>query len=110
MAAPPQAIADKHGQGWGVPRSNVQPPLWVAHPLLTATQPLVRSNERAARIPRSCVHATDKPKGWFFGLGDFIDTFATKVRADGWDFHAIASDHLPPLSQPKALAAILGSL
>lgn len=96
MAAPLQAIADKHGQGWRVPRSDVQP--------------LVRSNERAARIPRSCVHATDKPKGWFFGLGDLVDTFATKVRADGWDLHAIASDHLPQLNQPKALAAILGSL
>jgi pimeloyl-ACP methyl ester carboxylesterase len=110
VAAPLQAIADKHGQGWRVPRSDVQPPRWVAHPLRTVTQPLARSDDRAARIPRSYVHATDKPKGWFFGFGDVIDAFATKVRAEGWDYHAIASDHLPQLSQPKALAAILSAL
>lgn len=110
VATPLQAIADKHGQGWRVPRSDVQPPRWVAHPLRTVTQPLVRRNERAARIPRSVVHATAKPKDWFFGLGDVIDAFATKVRADGWDYHAIASDHLPQLSQPRAVAGILDAL
>jgi pimeloyl-ACP methyl ester carboxylesterase len=110
VAAPLQAIADKHGQGWRVPRTDVQAPRWVAHPLRTVTQPLARRSERAARIPRSYVHATAKPENWFFGLGQVIDAFAAKVRADGWDYHAIASDHLPQLSQAKALAGILGAL
>lgn len=110
VAAPLQAIADRHGQGWRVPRTDVQPPRWTAHPLRTVTQPLAVRNAQAARIPRSYVHATAKPENWFFGLGRVIDAFAAQVRTAGWDYHAIASDHLPQLSQPQGLAGILGRL
>ena len=110
VAAPLQAIADKHGQGWRVPRNDVSPPRWVAHPLRTVTQPLTVRNPQAGHIPRSYVHATAKPEDWFFGLGRVIDGFAAKVRDAGWDYHAIASDHLPQLSQPRVLAGILGAL
>lgn len=110
VAEPLQAIADKHGQGWRVPRSDVQPPRWVAHPLRTVTQPLSVRSAQAARIPRSYVHASAKPKNWFFGLGDVIDAFAARVRAEGWDFHSIESDHLPQLTQPLSLARILAGL
>lgn len=110
VAGPLQAIADQHGQGWRVPRSDVQPPRWVAHPLRTVTQALTRRSALAASIPRSYVHATARPENWFFGLGGVIDAFARRAQADGWDYHAMASDHLPQLSQPGALARILAGL
>lgn len=108
VAQPLQASADQHGQGWRVPRQDVAPPRWVPHPLRTVTQPLAVRDPRAARLPRSYVHATAKPAGWFLGLGDVIDRYAATVRASSWDFHRIDADHLPQLSQPAALAEILG--
>lgn len=110
VAAPLLAAAKEFGDGWRVPRRDVEPPRWVAHPLRSVTDPLKVANSAAALIPRSYVHATAKPEGWFFGLGAVIDAFAGTVRTRGWDIHEIASDHLPQLSAPRALAAILNSM
>jgi pimeloyl-ACP methyl ester carboxylesterase len=110
VSAPLLEVAEKFGEGWRVPRNDVPPPRWVAHPLKTVTQPLKVSNPDAAQLPRSYVHATAKPEGWFFGLGEVIDAYAAEVRASGADFHEIDSDHLPQLSKPREFAAILTTI
>lgn len=110
VSAPLRAAAERFGDGWRVPRSDVSPPRWVAHPLKTVTDPLAVRNPAAARLPRSYVHATKKPVDWFFGLGGMIDAYAAQVPEKGWDMHRIASDHLPQLSAPARLAEILSSL
>lgn len=110
VAAPLLEAARRHGDGWRVPRRDLVPPRWVAHPLRSVTDALTVSNAAARRLPRSYVHALARPKGWFLGLGAVIDTFAARVRTEGWDYHEIASDHLPQLSAPEELAAILNAL
>lgn len=99
-------LAQRFGDGWRVPRSDVAPPRWVPQPLHTVDRPL-RLDGAAERLERHFVHCTARPPGWFFGLGPVIDAQAERCRAAGWPVHELPSDHLPMLSQPDALAALL---
>lgn len=110
VSAPLLAAAEQFGDGWRVPRNDVAPPRWVAHPLKTVTDPLTISNAEAERLPRHLVFATKRPAGWFFGLGDVIDAFVSRARDRGWDLHEIAADHLPQLSAPDALVDVLATI
>jgi len=108
VAAPLLDAAQRHGDGWRVPRSDVAPPRWVPQPLATVTQPLALSQPDAvASLPHHYIHCTARPPGWFFGLGEVIDAQAARARAAGWDCHTLPSDHLPMLSAPQALAELL---
>lgn len=110
VSAPLLDAAEQFGDGWRVPRNDVAPPRWAPHPLRTVTDPLTVSDPAAAALPRSLIVATNRPAGWFFGLGDVIDAFASRARTRGWDMHQIAADHLPQLSAPDSLVEILRAL
>lgn len=110
VSAPLLLAAERFGDGWRVPRTDVAPPRWVPHPLKTVKDPLVVSNPAAARLPRSLILATNRPAGWFFGLGDVIDAFSLRARDRGFDMHEIASDHLPQLSAPNDLVDVLAKI
>lgn len=110
VSAPLLEAARTFGDGWRVPRSDVQPPRWVPQPLASVTQPLPAGDAAAARIPISYVYCTLKPSGWFFGLDAVIARQAAAARQSGWDYHELAADHLPMLSAPEALATLLGSI
>lgn len=107
IAAPLLEAARLYGDGWRVPRNDVLPPRWQPHPLGSVTQPLCLQSPQAAALPRSLVHCTARPEGWFFGLGEVIDRFVARAEAKGWDIHRLAADHLPQLGAPEALARIL---
>lgn len=110
VSAPLLTAAEQFGEGWRVPRNDVAPPRWVPHPLRTVTDALTVSNPAAAGLPRSFILATNRPAGWFFGLGEVIDAFASRARTRGWDMHEIAADHLPQLSAPGRLVEIVTAL
>jgi pimeloyl-ACP methyl ester carboxylesterase len=110
VSAPLLEAARVHGDGWRVPRSDVQPPRWVAHPLAAVTQKLKLSDPAAAALPRTMIHCTGRPPEWFFGLGGVIDRAAEDARHSGTEVLALDADHLPQLTRPFELAAILTSL
>ena len=64
----------------------------------------------AESVPVSYVLCTAKPEGWFFGMDAVIARQAEHARACGWDYHELASDHLPMLSAPDALADLLDAI
>lgn len=101
--------AQLHGNGWRVPRTDVQPPRWVPHPLASVTQKLRLVNPAAARISRTMIHCTERPPDWFFGLGGVIDQAAEDLRHSGGKVISLEADHLPQLSQPSKLARLLAS-
>jgi pimeloyl-ACP methyl ester carboxylesterase len=105
IAAPLRQAAERFGDGWRVPRTDVPPPRWVPQPLRTVTQPVRADHPAAASIPRIFVHCTAKPEGWFFGLGPVIAAQAEHARRAGWVCHELPTDHLPMLSAPALLAA-----
>jgi len=107
VAAPLLEAARLHGEGWRVPRSDVEPPRWVPHPLGAVTQPLRLVSAEGAALPRTLVHCTGRPADWFFGLGGVIDRAAAEAPAEGIDVRTLASDHLPQLSRPDELARLL---
>lgn len=110
VSAPLLDAAMRFGDGWRVPRTDVQPPRWVPQPLASVTQPLAAGREVAEIAPVSYVYCTAKPKGWFFGLDAVISEQAKHARAIGWDYHELESDHLPMLSAPQDLANLLHEL
>lgn len=96
-----------HGDGWRVPRTDVQPPRWMPHPLGAVTQKLRLASPEAASLPRTMIHCTGRLPDWFFGLGGVIDRAAAAASAAGVDVRTLNADHLPQLSQPEALARLL---
>ena len=103
-------VAEKYGDGWRVLRMDVQPPRWVAQPLRSVTQPFRGSNPAVQALPHTYIYCTAKPEGWFFGLGDVIALAAEQYRQRGWRFREMATDHLPMLSAPQELAALLDEM
>lgn len=107
VAGPLLEAARHYGDGWQVPRTDVSPPSWVPQPLKTVTQPLEISNTAATIIPRTYIHCTAKPEGWFFGLGPVIAEAAQLAKDRGWNYFEMETDHLPMLSAPSELASLL---
>ena len=107
VSGPLLDAARRFGDGWRVPRDDVQPPRWVPQPLRTVTQPLEGGNPAVAKIPHAYVHCTAKPEGWFFGLGEVIAAQAERARAAGWSYFELPTDHLPMISAPALLAELL---
>lgn len=110
VAPPLLAAAREFGDGWRVPRHDVQPPRWVPQPLASVTEPLPGGARAAQQMKRSFVFCTAKPAGWFFGLDAVIAEQAAQVKQAGWDYHELATDHLPMLSAPLEVAELLSTL
>lgn len=110
VAAPLLDAARRFGDGWRVPRTDVQPPRWVPQPLKSVTQPLPHGDRTLTWNAVSYVFCTQKPAGWFFGLDAVIARQAATARASGWDYHELASDHLPMLSAPGELVVLLDAI
>lgn len=110
IANPLLEAARRYGDGWRVPRTDVTPPRWVSQPLKSVTQPLKVSNPATATLPRTFIHCTAKPEGWFFGLGPIIAETAERAKALGWRYLEMETDHLPMLSAPDQLAKLLHEL
>jgi len=107
VASPLLEAARKFGDGWRVPRPDSEPPRWAPQPLKTVSQPLAVRNPETANLKRSYIHCTNKSADWFFGLTSVIAQAAAKARERGWEYHELQSDHLPMLSAPEELTALL---
>lgn len=107
VSAPLLEAADRYGDGWRVPRSDVHPPRWVAQPLASVTEPLPPGRRAMTELAISYVFCNAKPAGWFFGLDSVIAEQAVRARDAGWDYHELASDHLPMLSAPGPLGELI---
>lgn len=110
VSAPLLEAAGKFGDGWRVPRNDVHPPRWVPQPLASVTEPLPAGVRAANEIRRSFIYCTAKPAGWFFGLDAVIARQAAQAKRAGWDYHELATDHLPMLSAPSELADLLAAI
>ena len=73
-----------------------------AHPFQTMVQPISLKNPAAETIPRSFIYCTES--GW---SAEHIAPLAARARADGWDYHELAADHMAMLNMPKELTDIL---
>jgi hypothetical protein len=107
VATPLLDAARTYGDGWRVPRTDVHPPRWVAQPLRSVTQPVAIANPTAAALPRVYIHCTNKPAGWFYGLGPVIAEAAKQAKAKGWRYREMDADHFPMLSAPHEFAVLL---
>jgi pimeloyl-ACP methyl ester carboxylesterase len=110
VSAPLFEAAQKYGDGWRVPLMDREPPRWVPHPLRSVTQPVRVGDPAAAALPRTFIHCTNKPADWFFGLGPVIAAAAAWAKAQGWEYRELHTDHLPMLSAPQQLSAMLHEL
>jgi pimeloyl-ACP methyl ester carboxylesterase len=110
VSSPLMEAAKRFGDGWRVPRSDVQPPRWVPQPLASVTQPLPPGRRAPTDLAVSYVFCSAKPAGWFFGLDTVIAEQAARARAAGWDYHELASDHLPMLSAPGPLGQLIDDI
>ena len=110
VSTPLLDAASRFGDGWRVPRTDVHPPRWVPQPLASVTEPLPAARGPSEAAAVSYVFCTAKPAGWFFGLDSVIAEQAARAQQNGWDYHAIESDHLPMLSTPDRLANLLHAI
>jgi pimeloyl-ACP methyl ester carboxylesterase len=110
VAAPLLEAAQNFGDGWRVPLLDHEPPRWVPHPLKSVTQPVTVGNSAAMALPRIFIHCTDTPADWFFGLASVIAAHAAWAKAQGWTYRELHTDHLPMLSAPQELSAMLHDL
>lgn len=110
VSAPLLEAAANFGDGWRVPRTDVQPPRWVPQPLASVTQPLPPGRRSVRALPLSYIYCSAKPPGWFFGLDAVIAQHASQAVRRGWDYHELPSDHLPMLSAPDELASLLADI
>ena len=73
-------------------------------------QPLRIGNQAAKAVPRAFIHCSDKPDGWLFGLDREIERHAEDARRAGWRVDELPTGHLPMLTMPAELAALLVSI
>jgi pimeloyl-ACP methyl ester carboxylesterase len=108
--------AREQGDGWRVPHdtmprlTGVPPEVadWYAarlsdQPLRALEQP-VRLTGRGAAIPRTYIRCSLDPE-----RGVMLP-FAEHARAQGWDYHLLATDHDAEITDPGGLAALLNDV
>jgi pimeloyl-ACP methyl ester carboxylesterase len=76
---------------------------WTPQSLATYTQPLPGSSARSAAIPRVYIHCTAGTSS----TTPVFAPFATRARAKGWEVREMATGHLPMLTAPNEMAALL---
>ena len=116
-----RALVDAEGDGWLLPRFAAQPwdqfvPAawkvtdeadlrWVLERLVPTpfghfTQPVRRTDPRAEALPRTYVRCL----GW---NAPHFDRYAADARAAGWHCRELDTPHLPYVTHPRELAALL---
>lgn len=84
-------------------------PLLSSHPM-KCLEEFVMLQHGDPKMPRSYVYCTDRASMSAFFGGDPLALFVAKAKAEGFQFHEIASGHHPMITHPKELAAILLSI
>jgi pimeloyl-ACP methyl ester carboxylesterase len=117
-----ETLVAGEGDGWLLPRfalppwQRILPELWgvtdeadqrwalarlVATPFAHFKQPVRRVNPLAAALPRGYVRCRQWPSAIF-------DRYADQARrSNGWTVHDLAASHLPFITQPLELTALL---
>jgi pimeloyl-ACP methyl ester carboxylesterase len=77
----------------------------VAQPFKTYTEPVHLTSDKAASLPRSYIHCTDKP------ADDVFAHFADQARNDPrWRCEVLPTGHFPMLTMPHELTDLLAQL
>ncbi|MDI1483873.1 alpha/beta hydrolase [Polyangium sp. y55x31] len=92
-------IYDPADRAWVGPRLS-------PHPMKCLEEPIVLANGEP-RMPRAYVLGTAREDLIAFFKADPIAHFVEKARAEGFEFHEIATGLFPMISHPKELAAVL---
>ena len=119
-----RALVEGEGEGWLLPRFSPQPweqfvPAawhvtdeadlrWVLERLVPTpfghfSQPVRRDDPRAGKLPRTYVRC----RGW---AAPHFDRYAEDARRAGWSCHELDTPHLPYITHPRELAALLVEL
>ena len=93
------------GDGWRVPHLPPDADRRTDVLLKVASQPMSVRNPLAARLAHTYVLCTAKPPDNPFAA--ILAGVAARVRADGWRYRELATDHFPLLDQPQAVANLL---
>ncbi|MBA2668446.1 MAG: alpha/beta hydrolase [Trueperaceae bacterium] len=100
VAAPPSpalfGVSDPTMIAWMTTRMT-------PHPLATYEEAVSVGNAASLAVPRTFIHCTDTP----VSTPDVFSPFAAKARSRGWTVHEIDTGHVPMLTAPQALAAVL---
>lgn len=100
--------AQAYGDGWRVPHNPPDADRRTDVLLKVLTQPVPVRNPAAAQIKHTFVHFTAKPPGDI--LAPIFARIAVRVRADGWHYQELATEHWPMLDEPDKVAQLLLSL
>jgi len=106
-----EELTETHGEGWKLPSlaerslSQGMQMKTSAHPFAAMQQPLSLNNPAAERIPRTFIYCTQS--GW---SAEHIAPIAARAKAEGWDYHELAADHMAMVNMPKELTDILFEL
>lgn len=108
--------AREQGDGWRVPCA-VWPRLtgvpdevadWYAARLTDQSlrcfeQPVRLGDDRPA-VPRTYIRCSQDPEHGMFG------PFAQRARAEGWDYHVLATEHDAQITDPDGVASLLSTI
>jgi pimeloyl-ACP methyl ester carboxylesterase len=92
------------GDGWCYPPQG-DDARTTAHPFKTFQQPISLQNPVAAALPRTYIACTNQSEEKDTLLG--VIRSAARVKAAGWPYHELFSDHEPMKSMPDRLAQLL---
>ena len=101
LPVPEQAPASAEGFDWAVVRERGRP-----QPVATATDP-VRHGQAWQAIPRTGIMCSFT-EAQVRELAPKVPAFSLMVGGD-WTYHELKTGHWPMFSEPRALAALLGS-
>ena len=93
------------GDGWRVPHLPPEADRRTDVLLNVLSQPVTVRNPLAARLLHTYVLFTAKPPDNPFG--PILAQIAARVRAEGWRYQELATDHFPILDQPHEVATLL---
>lgn len=104
----------KAGDGWRVPANPIPPDTapndvqWIQslrmpQPIKTFETPL-RLQNGDTKLPRNYIYCKRTTPE------DTFRQFATRARAQGWDYHEIDASHSPHVTAPEALTQLLSSI
>jgi hypothetical protein len=106
-----EELVKTQGEGWRLPSlaerslSRGMQMKTSSQPFATMQQPLFLNNPAAESIPRTFIYCTQS--GW---SDEHIAPIAARAKAEGWDYHELAADHMVMVTMPKELTDILFEL
>ena len=93
------------GDGWRVPHDPPDADRRTDVFVKMAAQPLAVRNPDAARLKHTFVHFTAKAPS--DPLKPIFERIAARVRAEGWNYRELATEHWPILDKPHEVANLL---